>query len=432
VSVVLQSTDRDLLIVGAGVGGLVLALALGRKGFRVTVIDRQTGPISFPRGEIIQPNGLKVLDCLGLLPELLQRDVYQSKEVRFYQAAGRHLCTIDYRSLPGPYAYSLVLLPEILQRLLLEQMAQCPHIEILWGGAFQSLLWKKEKIVGATLLHQGKERTLHAPMVIGADGIRSGVRDAFQLRSRLHSYADGYLTAVVDRPPGFRSELRYYLGKRTIFGAFPVSGKKLYLFYMIPSRRLERVRTLGIDFFKKNILALNHEVEAFMEGPLKGLSSWEQLSYMRCFRVRCDRWTVEGGALLGDAAHAMNPHVAQGRNSAMEDGMVLAEVLEGCFNKGDFSRGTLSAYETARRPCVDTLQEVGNEMTWLWNTGWSPFVWARDRIFRTLHCHKELQNKILATVSGIKMQPFSFYDRWRALNLWNEFDSTEEKTENPD
>jgi monooxygenase len=403
---------------------MVLALVLGRKGFRVTLLDRQPGPASFPRGEIIQPNGLRVLDQLGLLSELLRSDVYQSREVRFCQTEGRHLCTIDYRTLPDPYAYSLVLLPEVLQRLLLEKVAQCPQIEVLWGAAFHSLLWEKENVAGATIAYRGKERAFYAPLVVGADGVRSAVRDAFGLRSELHTYTDGYLTAVVDRPSGFGSELRYYLGKRTIFGAFPVSKEKLYFFYMVPTRRLEQVRALGIDCFKKNILTLNPDIRAFLEGSLKGLSSWEETSYMRCFRVRCDRWIVEGGALLGDAAHAMNPHVAQGRNSAMEDGMALAEVLESCFNKGDFSFQALRPYEIARRPYVETLQRLGDEMTWLWNTGWAPFVWARDRIFRTLHRHQELQTKMLTTVSGMKMQPFDFYDRWRALNLWNDSNSS--------
>jgi monooxygenase len=408
------------LIIGGGVGGLVLALALGRKGIRVTVVDRQPGPGSFPRGEIIQPNGLRILDQLGLLSELLRLDVYQKREVCFYQTEGRHLCTIDYRTLPDPYAYSLVLLPEVLQNLLLEKMAECPHIEVLWGAAFHSLLWEKEKVAGATVSFRGKERTFYAPMVVGADGVRSGVREAFGVRCGLHTYADGYLTAVVDRPPGFESELRYYLGKRTIFGAFPVSSEKLYLFYMIPSSRVEQVRALGIDCFKKNILSLNPEVQAFLERALNGISSWEETSFMRCFRVRCDRWIVPGGALLGDAAHAMNPHVAQGRNSAMEDGMVLAEVLESCFQKGDFSSQALLPYETARRPSVETWQRLGDEMTWLWNTGWAPFVWARDRIFRTLHQHQELRTKMLTTVSGVRMQPFDFYDRWRALTLGND------------
>ena len=424
-----KSKERDLLIAGAGVGGLVLALALGRKGFRVTVVDRQPGPLSFPRGEIIQPNGLKVLDQLGLLPELLSRDLYQSKAVRFYGAGGRPLCTVDYRTLPSPYAYSLVLLPAVLQNLLLEKIAQSPRIEILWDASFQSLLRKGGKVAGATIARQGEGSIYHAPVVIGADGVRSRVREALGIPARLHTYADGYLTAVVDRPAGFQSELRYYLGKRMIFGAFPVSKEKLYLFYMIPSRRLEAFKAQGIDAFRRNLLALNPEIASLVEEPLKGLSSWEAVSFMRCFRVRCRQWTVDGGALLGDAAHAMNPHVAQGRNAAMEDGMALAETLASCFQKGDFSREALAGYESARRSKVETLQRLGDEMTWLWNTGWPPLVWARDRIFRTLHHRKELQAKMLKSVAGVEMQPFDLYDRWQALRLWNGFLRTDEPVE---
>lgn len=406
------------MIVGAGVGGLVLALALGRKGFRVTVVDRQPGPVSFPRGEIIQPNGLKVLDRLGLLSDLLSRDLYQSKEVRFYQTSGLPLCTVDYRILPEPYVYALVLLPSVLQNLLLEKIVQSPQIEILWDAAFQSLLWKKEQVAGAVIAQQGREWAYHAPVVVGADGVRSRVREAFRIPPRLHLYADGYLTALLDRPAGFGSELRYYLGKRTIFGAFPVSKEKLYIFYLVPSSRLEEVKAQGIDVFKRNLLSLNPEVASFMEGPLKGLSSWEGTSFMRCFRVRCRRWTVDGGVLLGDAAHAMNPHVAQGRNAAMEDGMVLAETVASCFKTGDFSRAAFSSYESVRRPPVETLQRLGDEMTWLWNAGWPPLVRARDRIFRTLHHQKGLQAKMLMTVAGVEMQPFNLFDRWRALDLF--------------
>jgi len=115
-----KTMNWDLLIVGGGPGGIVLALELGRKGYRIAILDRKPSPTSFPRGEIIQPNGLKILDQLGLLSHLRNADVHLNHTVHFYQAAGRHLCTFDYRTLPGPYDYSLILLPEVMQHLLLK------------------------------------------------------------------------------------------------------------------------------------------------------------------------------------------------------------------------------------------------------------------------------------------------------------------------
>jgi len=274
-------------------------------------------------------------------------------------------------------------------------------------------------VAGAEVGYRGEKTLFRAPVVVGADGVRSRVRDAFQINHRLHHDGDGYITTVIDRPPGFHENSRYYLGKGEIFGAFPVSRKKCYIFYLVPSAKLEGFKKRGLHRFKDDLLSLNREVRAFLEQPLKGLSSWEETAYMHCFRTRCDQWVVDGGALLGDAAHAMNPHVAQGRNTAMEDGMALAKVLEVCFQKGDFSRKALLRYEMRRRSNVEMLQRLGDEMTWLWNSGWTPLVWARDRIFRAIHHHPDLHAKMLTTVSGLNVQPFNLHDRWRALHLWS-------------
>jgi len=62
-----MSQTFDVLIVGGGMGGLSLALALARQGRSVAVVERQAKPRPLPRGELLQPNGLRILDQLGLL-----------------------------------------------------------------------------------------------------------------------------------------------------------------------------------------------------------------------------------------------------------------------------------------------------------------------------------------------------------------------------
>lgn len=419
----------DLIIVGSGAGGLVLALELAKKGFQIAILDRQPRPVALPRGEIIQPNGLGLLDRLGFLPDLLAADVYRNERVDFYQASGPLLCTVDYRVLPPPHPYSLILLPHVIQKILSERIAQIPNISFFWGTPFRGLIEEGAKPAGVEVERNGERTALRAPIVVGGDGTRSAIRAALRIRCRLHQYKDGYLTMVVDRPAGFEGESRYYLGRRAIFGAFPVSKEKLYLFYMVPSDRLEQVRERPFDLFKEDLLSFHPSVRSLLEGPLKGVSSWKETAYMPCFRVRCERWVAAGAALIGDAAHAMNPHVAQGRNTAMEDGIVLAEVLEECFRKGDFSEKALSAYESRRRSSVDALQRLGDEMTWLWNSGLPPVVRARDRIFRSIHCKRDLHDKILMMIAGLKGSPFHLIDRWRALHLWGGLPNRSE--ENP-
>ena len=62
-------------------------------------------------------------------------------------------------------------------------------------------------------------------------------------------------------------------------------------------------------------------------------------------RVRTSRWVADGAVLIGDAAHAMNPHASQGRMQAMVDAVTLADLIPACLAAGDCSASRLAAYD---------------------------------------------------------------------------------------
>ena len=402
----------DLIIIGGGGGGLLLALLMGKKGFRVAVLEKKTTLTTLPRGEMIQPGGLKILDEIGLLKPLLTLDLHQNQRVYFYKSDGGHLCTMDYARLLPPYNQSVILLPQIIQDLFLREVSALPNIEIIGGASFQSVLREDARVVGITYTEDGAVKALHAPVVVGADGAFSPFRSALAIPYDLHHYKDGYLTALLPRPKSF-GEARYTLGKKKILGLFPVSSQTLYLFYMVQKDQIDALRSSKLSSFKQQLCSINPELEK----PLAGLTCWEETAFMPCFRVRCSRWVSDGAVLMGDAAHAMNPHVAQGRNSAMEDAVVLADVLLGCFEKGDFSQNKLSEYEAVRRPPVTILQRLGDEMTFFWNSGSAPVVWARNQSLKALHKNTALHDKTLKTIAGIEVAPMTLWDRIRMMNF---------------
>ncbi|MGH7273610.1 MAG: FAD-dependent oxidoreductase, partial [Nitrospiria bacterium] len=349
----------DVIIVGAGMGGLILAEVLSRKGYRTAILERQPQFTPVPRGEILQPNGLRIFDQLGLLDEIRAAGPHLNYVFHFSRVGGPGLCTIDYRMLPPPYQYTLIMLPEILMRVLLKRVSDNKDIQIYWGTEFQGLLRDENRVVGVQALHNsgvqstapggssgGQRLDLMAPVVIGADGVYSRVREEMGVRYRLKTYRHGYLTMLLERPVGFGPEGRYYVGRKTILGLFPVSESHLYLFYLIPAGRHTAVslpeaetRWPGeLEALKKAIMA----IDPVVKDTLGGIMGWGQVAYMPCRRVKADRWVADGVALMGDAAHAMNPHVSQGRNQALEDAMVLSEVVAECFRQGDFSKDALS------------------------------------------------------------------------------------------
>jgi len=307
----------------------------------------------------------------------------------------------------------LITQPHIVQTAILDRLAHVRQIEILWGTVFTGLRWDGSHIRGIRAVRETEEIEIEAPLVIGADGVESAVRKAVDIPYQKHSYRDSYFTMLLDRPSGFDRDARFYVGHRQILGLFPVSDEKLYLFYMVPAASVQDYRRRGLEDLKNALTA----IDPALRDPLKGLASWEQVALMPCYRITSKTWVRDGLALLGDSVHAMNPHMAQGRNQAMEDAMALSPVIESCFKRADFSKDALLHYEFVRKPATRVLQKMGDELTWLWNTGNPLLARLRDRILKNIGENPRLQRKTLFTISGFAVQPFNMLDRLIALGL---------------
>jgi 2-polyprenyl-6-methoxyphenol hydroxylase-like FAD-dependent oxidoreductase len=171
--------------------------------------------------------------------------------------------------------------------------------------------------------------------------------------------------------------------------------------YMVEADAVAAFKARGLDVFKRRV----SEIDAAMAKPLESLTAWEQVGFLPCTRVRTDRWVAEGAALIGDAAHAANPHVSQGRMQAMADAMALAEVVMRCRETGDWSAAALSAYEQARRPQVMMLQRLADEQVRFWNAADPVRCFLRDRVFRGMDRNARLRYQAVATTAGLRSAP---------------------------
>ena len=195
----------------------------------------------------------------------------------------------------------------------------------------------------------------------------------------MYLYPDGYLIAILESKEPV-SESFYYVGHKTILGIFPATGNKVYLFYMIPKGSMEAVKQRGISALQQ----IWSQIAPQFTGLFRGLSDWSQTADMPTGRVRTPTWVANGAVLIGDAAHAMNPHASQGRMQAMVDAMALSDLLPGCLADQDYSAARLSAFEQARRPHVTMLQRLADQQVFYWNTANPMVAFLRDRVFQTL------------------------------------------------
>ncbi|TKB89709.1 MAG: FAD-dependent monooxygenase [Nitrospira sp.] len=408
-----MTEETDVAVVGAGGGGAVLALALAKQGIRTVVLDQATGPPKGLRGEILQPNGQRVLDRLGVLQSLPADATRSVRLFHFCRAGGTRLCSIDYGDLPPPYNRAIVTLPNVAHHAIVAAVQQHTSVTLRYGTSFSGLVREGNQVVG--LSTQGPEgtHTIRAKIVVGADGAFSKVREALNIPADLYLYPDGYLIAILESDEPV-SESFYYVGDRTILGIFPATGNKAYLFYMIPKDSMETVKQRGLAALQQTWSQIAPQFSRLF----RGLNDWGQTAYMPTGRIRTPTWVADGAVLIGDAAHAMNPHASQGRMQAMVDAMALADLLPGCLADQDYSAVRLKEFERARRPQVTMLQQLADQQVFYWNTKNPVVAFLRDRVFQTLDRNARLRYQVLSTTAGLRtMPPFNRIDRAIAAGL---------------
>ena len=408
-----MTEETDVAVVGAGGGGAVLALALAKQGIRTVVLDQATGPPKGLRGEILQPNGQRVLDRLGVL-QSLPADATRSVQLfHFCRAGGTRLCSIDYGDLPPPYNRAIVTLPNVAHHAIVAAVQQHTSVTLRYGTSFSGLVREGNQVVGVSTQGPDGAHTIRAKIVVGADGAFSKVREALKIPADLYLYPDGYLIAILESDEPV-SESFYYVGHRTILGVFPATGNKAYLFYMIPKDSMEAVKQQGIPALQQ----IWSQIAPQFSKLFRCLNDWGQTAYMPTGRIRTPTWVADGAVLIGDAAHAMNPHASQGRMQAMVDAMALADLLPSCLNDRNYSAERLKEFERARRPQVTMLQQLADQQVFYWNTKNPVVAFLRDRVFQTLDRNARLRYQVLSTTAGLRtMPPFNVIDRVIAAGL---------------
>ena len=183
---------------------------------------------------------------------------------------------------------------------------------------------------------------------------------------------------------------------------------------MIPTGTYDKVKAQGLPALQQAWTVIDPALKPLFQR----LSDWGQTAFMPTGRVRTPTWVADGALLIGDAAHAMNPHASQGRMQAMVDAMTVADLLPECLAEQDFSAATLKRYELARRPQVTMLQRLADEQVLFWNTANPVLGLLRDRVFRTLDRNPRLRYRVLSTTAGMRQTaPFSLIDRVMAAGF---------------
>lgn len=330
-------------IAGAGFAGLAAAIALHQRGWSVRVHEKEAELRAFGAGIFIWENGQRVLQALGAYEDVA-RGAHQAPA---YETRRNGRC-VSYQEINGDNPF---LLQTMTRQHLYSAMiaaARRRGIEIL----------TRSEAVGARpegVLELAGGRRLEADLVIAADGVRSAVRDSLGRPCARHKYQDGIVRVLVDRAPFQGGSWEHVIDfwafePRTLRILYaPCEAGRLYFAMMAP-REDKEAATLPI---KPEVWA---SVFPMLEPAIRTIGSRGRYDIYETTRL--ESWSAGRVAIVGDAAHALPPTLAQGACLAMMNALSLAVLVTGAADVP----AALQRWEAQERPLTDHTQARSAEL----------------------------------------------------------------------
>ncbi len=316
----------DIVIIGGGIAGLSLAVALGRAGFNVRVIDGASRPKPPPPGDelgdwdlrvsALTPASIAFLEDIGAWNGALLHRAAPYDAMRVWDANGSGRIAFDASEVDAPCLGHIVENRQIVQALL-----QCADamsgVEVMWEHALETMSpenpgWK----IGCSA-----ERQIHAALVIGADGAQSKARQLLGMPTREWSYAQTAIVATVGLASGHQATCWQAFLESGPLAMLPLADPlKAAIVWSLDDGHHGQVAGLSDSAF---VAALNRAM-----GPAAPVSEavGPRASFPLAQRHATD-YCDESFALIADAAHSIHPLAGQGINLGLTDVAVLAEEL---------------------------------------------------------------------------------------------------------
>jgi 2-polyprenyl-6-methoxyphenol hydroxylase-like FAD-dependent oxidoreductase len=353
-----EDMQSDVLIVGAGPTGLVLALWLTRLGVRVHIVDRTDAPATTSRALAVQARTLELYRQLDLA-DVVAQDAQRVQGVNLW-VKGERAARLPFEAIGAdvtPYPFMHVFSQDRHERLLIERLHSM-GVSVQRQTELQGFSETGERVLARLRGPDGGEQTWEASYIAGCDGARSCVRETLGTGFPGGTYKQVFYVADVEASgASINDELHLDLDEADFLAVFPLVGKgHARLIGTVRDDRAEHAEDLKFEDVS------DHAIEHLKLDV-------HRVNWFSTYRVhhRVSEHFRKGRAfLLGDAAHIHSPVGGQGMNTGIGDAInlawKLASVLAGCAPES-----LLDSYEPERirfaRRLVTTTDRVFSAVT---------------------------------------------------------------------
>lgn len=332
--------QRHVEVAGAGFAGLTLATALVQRGWTARVHEAAPELRNFGAGIFLWENGLKVYQELGGYDDVLAA----SHSSELWEERDNEGNLLGTRPFPLPGGIRMITLTRQDLYAPLLEAARSSGVEFVTSSRVVAA-----EPEGVLVTEDGSRYS--ADLVVGADGIRSNVRDSLDLAVQHQVFRFGIYRFLVplDRAPGTDGQWRNYVNywnlaqKRRVLYV-PCNPRDLYLLLGAVDDDPALEQPLDAATWQAAFPVLAPVLTELPASPR--FDNYEVL--------RLDRWSTGRVAIVGDAAHAMPPTIGQGAGTAMNNALNLAATVA----NADDVEAALAAWEEENRQITDQTQDI--------------------------------------------------------------------------
>jgi 2-polyprenyl-6-methoxyphenol hydroxylase-like FAD-dependent oxidoreductase len=343
-----DSTDLDVLVVGAGPVGLFLANECARRGLNYRLIEARATQSINSKALAIFPRTLEIFDMAGVVGPFME--AANPVTAVTIVAHGRRLAHMQFAPEESPYRLIAMVPQNITEKLLAEELQRRGGV-VEYDTSFVSAVQQDDR-VSVVLDRKGERLELGARFLVGCDGAHSAVRHLLNLPFEGMQYEDSFLLADVETNEALpANELQLCPSEFGPAAIFPMSATRRRIVATIQQAEgdapsLELVQRI-----------LRQRAPAEIEALALHWSSYFRIHHRHVARLQVGRVFI-----AGDAAHIHSPFGGQGMNTGLHDVWNLAWKLDLALH-GRGNEELLESYSTERLPVIKQVIETTHFLT---------------------------------------------------------------------